>query len=344
VAIDVTPLSRPGADRGLGRYTRAVLGAAQQQRFRVKPVRLPRRGGRAQYVVDLVDRQRRLRRMEYDVFHATSPYMNALCSQGRHVVSVLDLIPLELRDYRRIGLNANFFLRTLVPRADRILALSRFTANRVATILEVPKEKIVVASLPPAASFTPRSPRDSAQWLLRHGIRPPFIAAVTDGRTHDPRKRSEWLPAIGKSLGKAGCQLVVAGPATRELFRADGCVTALGRVTDEELACLFGAAHGFVYTSAYEGQGLPPLEAMACGTPVVAMRNSAIEECVGGGGILIDETAGTSLTAVEELAEACIALVHDDGDRDELTGRALRQSSRFTLTAFGAALARAYAG
>jgi glycosyltransferase involved in cell wall biosynthesis len=81
---------------------------------------------------------------------------------------------------------------------------------------------------------------------------------------------------------------------------------------------------------------------MACGTPVVAMRNSAISEFVGEGGILIDENRRGIGTAADELAAACVALVQDDNERDKLSRLALRQSRAVTLSAFGTALARAY--
>jgi glycosyltransferase involved in cell wall biosynthesis len=279
--------------------------------------------------------------MDYDVFHATNPYMSAVRTRGRNVVSVLDVIPLELDSYRQLGLNARLFLKTLVPRADRIVALSQFTAGRVVDILGVPEHKLVVASLPPASSFQPQAGHGDRDWLAHRGIRHPFVAAVADGRAHDPRKRPEWLPVIGRVMRRAGAQLVVAGAGSERFFRPDDHVVAVGRISDPELACLFGAAQALVYTSAYEGQGLPPLEAMACGTPVVAMRNSAIPEFVGDGGIVIAETkrAGTD---ANELAAACVVLAHDESERARLSRLALAQARTFTLSAFGAALARAY--
>lgn len=340
--IDVTPLTRPGADRGLGRYVRAVLSAADRQQFRVMKLSMPMRRGRIQHVHDLLDRQRRLKRMDYDIFHAPNPYMSAVYTQGRNVVSVLDLIPLDLDDYRRLGFNAHLFLKMLGPQADRILALSHFTAERIVDLLGVDEEKIVVASLPPVDSFHPRPKGSTEEWLSRHGIRHPYIVAVADGRIHDPRKRSEWLPAIGRQLKRAGSQLVVAGPESRLLFEPDAGVITLGQVTDEELAQLMAAARALVFTSAYEGQGMPPLEAMACGTPVVAMRNTAIPEVVGRGGILVDEKPRGAQTATEELADACIELTRDEDERDRLGHLALRQSGSFTLSAFSAALSHAY--
>jgi glycosyltransferase involved in cell wall biosynthesis len=280
--------------------------------------------------------------MDYDVFHATNPYMSAVRTRGRNVVSVLDLIPLELDSYRQLGLNARLFLKTLVPHADRIIALSHFTAGRIIEILGVPEHKLVVASLPPAGVFQPQAGHGEQEWLARRGIRHPFIAAVADGRVHDPRKRAEWLPVIGRIMQRTGGQLVVAGAEAERFFQTDDHVITVGRITDQELACLLGAAQALVYTSAYEGQGLPPLEAMACGTPVVAMRNSAIGEFVGDGGILIDETKPANTRAAHELAEACVALVDNQRERAELSRLALAQGRTFTLSAFGAALTRAY--
>jgi glycosyltransferase involved in cell wall biosynthesis len=280
--------------------------------------------------------------MDYEVFHATNPYMSAVRTRGRNVVSVLDLIPLELDSYRQLGLNARLFLKGLVPRADRIIALSHFTAGRIMEILGVPVHRIVVASLPPASTFQPEPRHGAQEWLARRGIRHPYIVAVADGRVHDPRKRAEWLPVIGRIMRGAGSQLVVAGSESQRLFREDDHVIVLGRISDADLARLLGAAQALVFTSAYEGQGLPPLEAMACGTPVVAMRNSAISEVVGDGGILIEENTVRNGTAANELAEACVALVYDESERGNLSRLALRQSRVFTLSAFGTALARAY--
>jgi glycosyltransferase involved in cell wall biosynthesis len=303
---------------------------------------VPMRRGRVQHVHNLLDRQRRLKRLDYDVFHAPNPYMSAVYTQGRNVVSVLDLIPLDLDHYRQLGLNAHLFLKILSPRADRILSLSHFTAERIVDLLGVGGEKIIVASLPPADIFHPRPKGSAEEWLLRRGIRHPYVLAVADGRIHDPRKRSEWLPAIGRQLKRAGSQLVVVGPKSQLLFEPDAGVVTLGQVADEELAQLMAAARTLVFTSAYEGQGMPLLEAMACGTPVVAMRNTSIPEVVGRGGILVDEKPGGSQTAAEELAKVCIELTRDEDEHDRLGHLALQQSSSFTLSAFGAALSRAY--
>lgn len=340
--IDVTPLTRPGADRGLGRYVRTVLSAAGRRQFRVTKLSMPMRRGRVQHVHDLLDRQRRLMCMDYDIFHAPNPYMSAVYTQGRNVVSILDLVPLDVDHYRQFGLNAHLFLKKLSPRADCILALSHFTAERIVDLLGVGEEKIVVASLPPTDTFHPRPRGDAEEWLSRHGIRHPYVVAVADGRIRDPRKRIEWLPAISRQLKRAGSQLVVAGPESRLLFGSDAGVITLSQVADEELAQLMAAARALVFTSAYEGQGMPPLEAMACGTPVVAMRNTAIPEVVGSGGILVDEKPRGAQTAAEELADACIELTRDEDERDRLGRFALQQSNSFTLSAFSAAISHAY--
>ena len=342
VVIDVTPLTRPGSDRGLGRYMKTVLSAVDREHFRVLTFSMPTRRGRTQQVRDLLDRQRRLKHLDYDIFHAPNPYMGIVYTSGRNVVSVLDLIPLDISDYRRLGFNANLFLKRLTSRADRVLALSHFTAERIMDLLDIDKDKIVVASLPPADTFFPRSDGTAEEWLRTLGVRRPYVMAMADGRIYDPRKRNEWLPAVGRRLKQSGSQLVVAGPESYRLFDAGSHVITVGRVGDAELAQLMASAQAFVFPSAYEGQGMPPLEAMACGTPVVAMRNTAIPEVVGRGGILVDERPHGAQTAVEELADACIELTRDEDERDRLGQLALKQSSSFTLSTFSAALSHAY--
>ncbi len=96
VALEVTPLTRPGADRGLGRYVTAVQEALEQIGHCVRPVEMARRDGRSAEFVDLLCRRRALRRLEFDVFHATSAYTVAGPLNGRTVTSILDLIPIEV--------------------------------------------------------------------------------------------------------------------------------------------------------------------------------------------------------------------------------------------------------
>lgn len=353
VALEITALTRPGAGRGLGRYVVAVQESAARLGFDVEPVSLVPREGRAAEFVDLLDRRRRLRKLDYDVFHATTGYSGAGRVRGRCVASILDIIPLDVASHRKTGIKARFF-HNMAARADAILTLSVFSAGRIAQRFGVPEGRIVVAPLPPRPVFQPAPARDDERVLARLEIFRPYFVALADLSSADPRKRLAWLEGVGAELRDVGYALVVAGAGT------DGAHTALmntqgvGRVSDADLAGLYRRAGAFVYTSAYEGQGLPPLEALACGTPVVAMDNTSVPEVVGEAGLLVEEATAPGQAALgphssedlgcRRLAAACCSLASDDQFRFSLADRARAQAMKFSQTRFEQGMVYAYAG
>ena len=352
VALEVTPLDRPGGRRGLGRYVVAVQEAAERLGFDVEPISLVPRQGRAAEFVDLIDRWRRLRTLEYDVFHATTAFTGAGPIAGRYVASILDLIPLDVTSHRKTGIKARFF-HHMAARADAVLALSLFSAGRIAQRLGLPARRIVVAPLPPRPIFQAPPSGDDEQVLARLGISRPYFVAVADLTSVDPRKRLAWLEGVGAALRDVGCGLVVAGAGTDAPRTALSNTQGVGRVTDEDLARLYRGAAAFVSTSAYEGQGLPPLEALACGTPVVAMANTSVPEVVGEAGLLIEEAAAPEQAAAgphfredggcRRLAAACCCLAADEDLLAGLADRTRAQAMKFSQARFEQGILRAYA-
>ena len=129
----------------------------------------------------------------------------------------------------------------------------------------------------------------------------------------------------------AGLDLVVAGPAGSsgvfagaELGKIPDRVHFTGYVDHDRLPALYSGATAFVYPSLYEGFGLPPLEAMACGTPVVTSRGSSLEEVVGTSAVLIDPEC------VDSIAEGLLRSVHDPGLRAELRAAGRLRAERMT--------------
>jgi glycosyltransferase involved in cell wall biosynthesis len=98
----------------------------------------------------------------------------------------------------------------------------------------------------------------------------------------------------------------------------------LGRVSDEELVWLYNAAQVFVFPSFYEGFGLPPLEAMACGTPVIVSNVSSLPEVVGDAGLIIDPTDANDLTV------AIWRLLSDQALREEMIDKGFRRAALFS--------------
>ena len=146
-----------------------------------------------------------------------------------------------------------------------------FTAHELEELVGVPRTPIRVGPNGVDAVFTPEGPRADGDYVLAVG-------------TLEPGKNLERVALAAK---RAGVELRVVG----EIGWGDvgaGTATWLGRVDDDELARLYRGARCLVYPSYYEGFGIPVAEALACGTPVVTSRDSAMAELAGDAAVLVD--------------------------------------------------------
>jgi glycosyltransferase involved in cell wall biosynthesis len=195
-----------------------------------------------------------------------------------------------------LGARARAVLRGLVPRSARragvVLALSHTAAGDVAQALRLPAGRMRVVSPHAAAVFTPE-PADAgggaaARVRDRFGL-DRFVLAVGD---LGPRKNLRALGRAVGMLGRGAPELALVGkpgPGGEAIARDVGG-RWLGHVDDEALADLYRAAAVTAFPSLYEGFGLPALEAMACGSPVVASDRGALPEVTGGAALLVEPT------------------------------------------------------
>jgi glycosyltransferase involved in cell wall biosynthesis len=172
------------------------------------------------------------------------------------------------------------YSRRVLPRvaraATRLIAVSKFTKRELGELLDVPPEKVDVIPNAVGEPFTADGEAAVGDYVL----------AVS---TLEPRKNLPRLVEGYKRAGLNGLPLLVAGQAGWGDVRVGGDgVRLLGEVDDDELARLYRGARAVAYVSLYEGFGLPVLEAMACGAPVVAGRNGALAEVSGGAAVLVD--------------------------------------------------------
>ena len=210
-----------------------------------------------------------------DVLHCTT-YYGPLRPRVPTVVTVHDLAVLR----RPEAFNA--WTRAYVPRvvppvvraARRVIAVSEFTADELEALLRVPREAVhVVPNAVDHAVFAPEGPSEDGDYVLAVG-------------TLEPRKN---LARTIEATRRLGVELRVAGPSGWGGVGADGAhVRWLGYVDDVRLAALYRGARCVAYPSLYEGFGIPVLEAMACGAPVVTSRGGACEEIAGGAAVLVD--------------------------------------------------------
>jgi glycosyltransferase involved in cell wall biosynthesis len=245
--------SRPGKDMGgIGRYARCLLDAL-------------RGSGRGEIVESHSPRR-------CDVFH--SPWIDGalLHPPVPMVVTLHDLIPLKRRgEYLRTGLR--FKLRYLaVQRAQRVIVPTKTVAEDTMQRLRVPAERIVVIGEAAAPGLSPRGEEEIAAVRKRYELPECYLVWVGGLRTPDPRKRVAALAKASRTM-----PLVLVGPTGR-WSRELPDVTLTGEVSDDELAAIYSGAHALVFPSDEEGFGLPPVEALACGTPVAAFDVPALRE------------------------------------------------------------------
>ncbi len=272
--------SRPAADsRGIGRYARCLLEALQ--------------GEAAHQGSEIVETHRP---RGVDVFH--SPWIDGALLRPRvpSVVTLHDLVPLKRRgEYLRSGLR--FRMRYLaVERASRVIVPTHAVAADAAELLKIDASRLHVIAEAPAPAFTPRNGEEVAAVRERYGLPGDYLVWVGGLRHPDPRKRVAALASAPREL-----PLVLVGDPGQWARELDD-VTLTGGVSDDELAAIYSGARALVFPSDDEGFGLPPIEALACGTPVAVTDVPALREVLGDRATFVEAGDLTALVAAAEAA------------------------------------------
>jgi glycosyltransferase involved in cell wall biosynthesis len=242
------------------------------------------------------------------------------------VISLHDLVPLKRPGYLRSGLKHR--LRwAAARRAARLVVPSRAVERDVVELLGVPAGRVAVVPMAPAPVFRPMADPRAGRDLPER-----FLLWVGDLDPLDPRKGVEALAAAVR--GGDGPPLLLAGragAAARELADGERVILA-GRVTDDDLAALYSAADALVFPSDDEGFGLPPLEALACGTPVAAFAADALRET-------LDGVAGAALVDTGDVMGLLAAAERLAGEPVEPPARGWDDVARETVAVYAGALA-----
>ena len=194
-----------------------------------------------------------------------------------------------------------FALPLLARRAVHVITVSEFSRAELVELLDLSPERISVVAGGVDERFHPQA--DSAAARAAHGLTRPYVLTVA---SRTARKNVAALAATAGRLARRGLELVAAG-GDRPQFADEGAVPglrALGHVDDALLPGLYAGAEAFVLPSLYEGFGLPCLEAMAAGVPVVASRQAALAETCGSVAVLVDPLdQGDIADAVERVLD-----------------------------------------
>jgi glycosyltransferase involved in cell wall biosynthesis len=272
-----------------------------------------------------------------DVFHSSDVLLWKQ-SAALNVVTIHDLTTLLFPEHhtantREMQAQVHRFAQ---EEADVVIAVSKATKRDIVTHLKIPAERVYVARNGVDPAFRPIDEYEVlARALAPMGLSPgEYILHVG---TIEPRKNLERLveayhqirkltPAPAPKLVLAGARGWKFGGVFErvEVLGLKGEVVFLGKVDADVLPALYNGAVLFVYPSLYEGFGLPPLEAMACGTPVIASNTSALPEVVGDAGVTVNPTD------TQALAAAMVSLLNDAERRAELAARGLARAKLFS--------------
>ena len=276
-----------------------------------------------------------------DVFHSPDFTLPPVW-RARAVLTVHDLSFLRVPECFTGALRR--YLERVVPRsvrrADHVIADSHSTKRDLVELLGTPAGKVTVIHSGVEPRFRPIIDRAALGPVRqRYDLPERFIISVG---TLQPRKNFATLVEAFARLksetgnwkpGARSLKLVIAGGrgwlyeeifARVEALGLQGDVLFPGFVADEDLPALYNLAEAFVLPSLYEGFGLPPLEAMACGTPVVTSNVSSLPEVVGDAGLMVEPAD------VESLAVAIERVLEDGGLRREMVQRGLARAKEFT--------------
>ena len=362
IGLDGIPLAQPRT--GIGTYTfelaRALAATAPQDEYEListlpfeesvsavtrpanlKLVRSRPQANRLWWTLGLPSY---LRRNALDLFHGTN-YEVPVRSHCPTIVTIHDLSLLlhkETREARAVA-RGRLLMPVMVRKSRVIITPSELVKNEVCDYLKIKSEKVFAIPLAPRSTFTPMPSCETLETRRRLRVEDEFLLFVG---TIEPRKNLLTLVRALEELvltSDLRPHLVVAG---RRGWKSEGILSLLKRsparnfvhlvgfLSDEDLRALYSCCRVFVYPSIYEGFGLPPLEAMACGAPVIASRVPSVRE---------DVARIVSAADFRELAQVIARLLTDRQARQSLSVRGREYARSFSWERTAALTHQVYA-
>lgn len=279
----------------------------------------------------------------FDIYHSLFfpfPNLNKFNITVNHrIITIYDLIPILMPNYFMREMQNVFhkILSSIDTNKDWVICISHSTKKDFCKLTGMPEERVFVTHLGASNNFYKESNTDKIQATLNK-YKIPQGRYILGLSTLEPRKNTAHLiRCFFKILSESNYDdvyLVLAGSKGwlyEEVFETADSNSNLkdkiiftGFIDDEDLSSIYSGASFFVYPSLYEGFGLPPLEAMQCGLPVITSNNSSLPEVVGDAGIMVDATNEA------QLCQAMTKLLNDPNLCQQLSKQALQQSQNFS--------------
>ncbi|HCE30637.1 MAG: Glycosyl transferase group 1 [Candidatus Curtissbacteria bacterium GW2011_GWA1_40_47] len=243
---------------------------------------------------------------EVDVFHSSDWTQPPVRSQRtKKVTTVHDMIAylFPSSSHPKIVSNQKRRLKIVKAEVDAIITDSETTKEDLVKFLEIPQEKVTVVYLASSVIFKPQDDDKVKEVLEKYKIKKPYILSVA---TWEPRKNIQKLVDVFEKIQKENpnLSLVLTGKhgwGQDPSFKDNDRIVSTGFIPRDDLTALYSGCRVFVYPSLYEGFGLPILEAMACGTPVITSNNSSMTEIAKDAAILVDPRSESQIKRAIEM-------------------------------------------
>jgi glycosyltransferase involved in cell wall biosynthesis len=261
-----------------------------------------------------------LSKIQPDLFHATSFSVPALW-RGKLVATIHDANHLELADGSS-GIRGAYYRFVVAPRArkaEALITVSNFSREQISRHLKITPYRLQVIPNGVDPSFHTALPAELTDFRARRGLPAQYFAAIGSIKPH--KNLSLLVPIAEDFRAKL---VLLAGRGVRRALNFPESVLEMSPLPDPELALFYAGALAVLVPSRYEGFGLPALEAMACGTPVIASDAGAHREILGKAGLLLSPDDPTAWK------EACQRIFRDDQLRRELIEAGKERAARFT--------------
>jgi glycosyltransferase involved in cell wall biosynthesis len=246
----------------------------------------------------------------------------------KQVVSIMDASALDHPEWFSPTFAAwyRFIIPRIARRARKVITISEFSRGRLVEMCGIDPGKVEVTPLGYSDAFHPASPHAIADVRVRYELPERYVVYVG---SIEPRKNLARLVEAWLQLAQLDCALVMAGAQGRifsdlNMPELPQTILQLGRVPERDLAALYSGALFFVYPSLYEGFGLPPLEAMACGCPAIVSYATSLPEVCGEAALYFNPES------VEDIVEKLAFALSDESVREDLRARTLARARQFS--------------